>query len=99
MFHFRGSQKKEDWNAIVRQNTIKGDPIGSTSEVVERRKRQSLKRQIIAQSNEGLQMNTDQLLGNSGNVMHFHISYLTFINFIRFKNLIPSLERWLIRLV
>lgn len=61
--NFRSSQKKQDWNAIVRSSTIRGDPIGSTSEVVERRKRQSLKRQIIANANEGLSMNTTDLVG------------------------------------
>lgn len=59
----RQSQKKQDWNAIVRSSTIRGDPIGSTSEVTERRKRQSLRRQIIANANEGLEMNTSDLVG------------------------------------
>lgn len=47
----------------MRSNTVRGDPIGSTSEATVRRKRQSLRRQIIANANEGLEMNTADLVG------------------------------------
>ena len=40
------SKGKKDWNALVRRNTLKKDPIGSTSEAV-RQSRQSLRRHIL----------------------------------------------------
>lgn len=56
--------KKEDWNAIVRQNTMSRDPIGSTRNSVRRRdNRQSLRRQILEEANKGLMMDTDKVVG------------------------------------
>ncbi|XP_063706118.1 transient receptor potential protein [Culicoides brevitarsis] len=77
------SQKKQDWNAIVRSNTIRGDPIGSQSEAVTRRKRQSLKRQIIANANAGLEMDTNDLVDLNpklGEVQHgTRVAYVKFM--------------------
>ncbi|XP_054291053.1 transient receptor potential protein-like [Macrosteles quadrilineatus] len=41
------SKNKKDWNEIVRKNTGKRDPIGSTAEFHQRLSRQSLRRHII----------------------------------------------------
>lgn len=41
-----GSGAKRDWNAIVRQNTIPSNPIGSTDERKERHTRQSIRRLV-----------------------------------------------------
>ncbi|CAB3225278.1 unnamed protein product [Arctia plantaginis] len=45
----RGStdSKKRDWNALVRSNTIRKDPIGSTAEAETKRSRQSLRAHIL----------------------------------------------------
>lgn len=56
--------KKEDWNAIVRKNTIARDPIGSTRNSITRKdKRNSLRRQILEEANQGLKMDTDKIVG------------------------------------
>lgn len=58
--NFLGS-KKEDWNEKVRKSTIHRNPIGSTSEALQRqRSRQSLRRHIMEDA--GLTMNTESLL-------------------------------------
>ncbi|KAI8440838.1 hypothetical protein MSG28_009149 [Choristoneura fumiferana] len=45
----RGStdSKKRDWNALVRTNTGKRDPIGTTAEALTKRSRQSLRMHIL----------------------------------------------------
>ncbi|XP_052749802.1 transient receptor potential protein [Galleria mellonella] len=45
----RGSldSKKRDWNALVRSNTVRRDPIGTTAEALTRRSRQSLRMHIL----------------------------------------------------
>ncbi|XP_023246118.1 transient receptor potential protein isoform X2 [Copidosoma floridanum] len=50
-----GGSKKKDWNAVVRQNTIPGDPIGSTNEQVDRQHRRSLRRHLQHQGNSALE--------------------------------------------
>ncbi|CRK91249.1 CLUMA_CG004929, isoform A [Clunio marinus] len=55
--------KKEDWNTMVRKSTRRNNPIGSTSEALQRqRSRQSLRRQIMESQNSGITMNTESLL-------------------------------------
>ncbi|KAL7030847.1 hypothetical protein ACKWTF_006807 [Chironomus riparius] len=55
--------KQEDWNAIVRKNTVIRNPIGSKSEALSRQQsRQSLRRHIMNAQTEGLMMDTDNLL-------------------------------------
>ncbi|XP_062537580.1 transient receptor potential protein [Armigeres subalbatus] len=55
-------KKPEDWNALVRKNTTVRDPIGNSSEMIMRRSRMSLRKQIIEGSRQGLEMNTDNLV-------------------------------------
>ncbi|XP_055637159.1 transient receptor potential protein [Toxorhynchites rutilus septentrionalis] len=58
-----GKKKKpEDWNAIVRKNTMVRDPIGNSSEAVMRRNQQSLRKRIIEGSQQGLAMDTQKLI-------------------------------------
>ena len=48
---------------MVRKSTVHRNPIGSTSEALQRqRSRQSLRRQIMDASNDGMTMNTETLL-------------------------------------
>lgn len=47
----------------MRKNTVVRNPIGSTTEALNRRSRQSLRRQILDNSKEGLEMDTDNLIG------------------------------------
>lgn len=54
--------KKEDWNEVVRKSTVHRDPIGSTRASIVRRDRRSLKKHILEQANQGLQMDTDVLV-------------------------------------
>lgn len=61
--HTHRTSKKEDWNAIVRKNTIARDPIGSTRNSLTRRDRRSLRRRILEVADEGLQMNTQRIVG------------------------------------
>ncbi|XP_050543563.1 transient receptor potential protein isoform X2 [Daktulosphaira vitifoliae] len=46
--------KKKDWNAMVRQKSIARDPIGSTAEGIERRRRQSVRRYILDHQKDSL---------------------------------------------
>jgi len=46
---------KKDWNAVVRQNTVAMDPIGSSSEAMERQNRRSLRRHLRHQPNSDLE--------------------------------------------
>lgn len=56
--------KKKDWNELVRKNTVARDPIGSAQEAEEsRKKRQSLRKHIIANVREHAQMEDEKLLG------------------------------------
>ncbi|XP_058443058.1 transient receptor potential protein [Malaya genurostris] len=55
-------KKPEDWNALVRKNTMVGDPIGNSMEVQNRRSRQSLRKQILDSSQQGLEMNTENVV-------------------------------------
>lgn len=47
-----GSKKhKKDWNSLVRSNTLKRDPIGTSQEAhLRQNRKQSLRRHIIAHS-------------------------------------------------
>lgn len=55
--------RKEDWNTLVRKNTLARDPIGSTRNSITRRDRRSLRRQILEEANAGLRMDTDKIVG------------------------------------
>lgn len=54
--------KKKDWNAMVRTNTIRKNPIGSTAEAANRRNRQSLRAHII-ENVEAKTIDPEKLLG------------------------------------
>lgn len=62
-FYWVFSGKKEDWNALVRQNTVVRDPIGSTRNSLTRRDRRSLRRRILEEVDSGLKMNTQNIVG------------------------------------
>lgn len=55
--------KKEDWNALVRKNTMPRDPIGSAQASSDRRDRRSLRRRLLEDANKGIGQNTDQIVG------------------------------------
>uniref|UniRef100_A0A182LT00 Transient receptor ion channel domain-containing protein n=1 Tax=Anopheles culicifacies TaxID=139723 RepID=A0A182LT00_9DIPT len=55
-------KKPEDWNALVRRSTVARDPIGNSTEAIMRRSRQSLRKQILDNSEKGLEMDTDHLV-------------------------------------
>lgn len=57
------SKGKKDWNAMVRKNTVRRDPIGSTTEAMNRQSRQSLRRHILEHQGSALSsMDPDKLL-------------------------------------
>lgn len=65
-FHLRYvyfNSRKEDWNALVRKNTLAKDPIGSTRNSLTRRDRRSLRRHILEEVDNGLKMNTQKIVG------------------------------------
>lgn len=55
--------RKEDWNTLVRKNTVARDPIGSTRNSISRRDRRSLRRSILEEAERGLTMDTDKIVG------------------------------------
>lgn len=56
--------KKKDWNALVRQNTVVKDPIGSGQEAeMAKIKRQSLRKHILSSINEPVNIDHDKLIG------------------------------------
>lgn len=58
------NKKKKDWNALVRKNTSKGDPIGSASEAEAARvKRQSLRKHILENIDVPISIDHDKLIG------------------------------------
>ncbi|XP_055381009.1 transient receptor potential protein [Condylostylus longicornis] len=58
----KNEKASKDWNAIVRQNTISSNPIGSTKSSMIRRSQRSLRRKILTEANAGLAMDTDTLV-------------------------------------
>lgn len=58
-------RRKEDWNTLVRKNTIARDPIGSTRNSITRRDRRSLRRCILEEADHGLKMDTDKIVGTT----------------------------------
>lgn len=62
----RHTTKKKKWNTMVRKNSKINDPIGSTKEAeMNQRKRQSLRKHILANISEPSQLDDDKLLGNT----------------------------------
>lgn len=75
---------KKDWNAVVRQNTITMDPIGSTNEAVQRQTRRSLRRHLRHQPNSDLaSMDPKRLVDYNPNLSDFtpatRIAYAKFM--------------------
>ncbi|CAH1393552.1 unnamed protein product [Nezara viridula] len=64
------SQKsKKDWNALVRKGTLKRDPIGSASEAIARKSRQSARKYIIENQSSSLTtIDTEKLLEYNPNL-------------------------------
>ena len=50
-----GGSKKKDWNAVVRQNTVARDPIGSSGEATDKQHRRSLRRHLQHQGQSVLE--------------------------------------------
>lgn len=56
--------KKKDWNALVRQNSVKSDPIGSAQGIENTiAKRQSLRKHILTNVKELHNLDDTKLLG------------------------------------
>ncbi|XP_053682649.1 transient receptor potential protein [Sabethes cyaneus] len=81
----RSSAKKkpEDWNALVRKNTVVGDPIGNSTELTMRRSRQSLRKQIVEES-QGLDMNTENLVAYNPKLSE--VTPVTRVAYVKFMN-------------
>lgn len=79
---------KKDWNAVVRQNTIAKNPIGSTNEAVERQTRRSLRRELRHQPNSDLaSMDPKRLLEYNPNLSDFTpVTRIAYAKFILSKN-------------
>lgn len=79
---------KKDWNAMVRQNTITKDPIGSTNEAVGRQTRRSLRRQLRHQPNSDLvSLDPKRLLDYNPNLSDFTpITRIAYAKFMLSKN-------------
>ncbi|PBC26701.1 Transient receptor potential protein [Apis cerana cerana] len=74
--------KKKDWNAVVRQNTIAKDPIGSSNEAFERQTRRSIRR-IGHQPNSDLtSLDPNRLVDYNPNLME--VSPTTRIAYAKF---------------
>ena len=78
-----GGSKKKDWNAVVRQNTVSRDPIGSRSEAMVRQTRRSLKRHIHNHPESDLaSLDPDRLLDYNPNLVG--VSPLTRVAYAKF---------------
>lgn len=74
--------KKKDWNAVVRQNTIAKDPIGSSNEAIEKQTRRSIRR-LGHQSNSDLtSLDPNRLVDYNPNLME--VSPTTRIAYAKF---------------
>lgn len=82
-----GSTKK-DWNAVVRQNTIANDPIGSTTEAVQRQTRRSLRRHLQHQPDSDLaSMDPKRILDYNPNLSDFTpVTRIAYAKFMMSKN-------------
>ncbi|KAH8241249.1 hypothetical protein KR032_004973 [Drosophila birchii] len=76
----------KDWNAIARKNTYAADPIGSKRSSMQRHSQRSLRRKIIEQANEGLQMNQTQLIEFNPNLGEVtRATRVAYVKFMRKK--------------
>lgn len=75
---------KKDWNAMVRQNTVAMDPIGSSNEATQRQSRRSLRRHLQHQQDSVLaSMDPNRLVEYNPNLSQVtpttRIAYAKFI--------------------
>ncbi|KAH8406755.1 hypothetical protein KR222_009210, partial [Zaprionus bogoriensis] len=76
----------KDWNAIARKNTFTADPIGSKRSSMQRHSQRSLRRKIIEQANEGLQMDQSQLIEFNPNLGEVtRATRVAYVKFMRKK--------------
>ncbi|XP_017849175.1 transient receptor potential protein [Drosophila busckii] len=76
----------KDWNAIARKNTFHSDPIGSKRSSMQRHSQRSLRRKIIEQANEGLQMDQTQLIEFNPNLGEVtRATRVAYVKFMRKK--------------
>ena len=62
-------KSKKDWNALVRHETMKRDPIGTASEAIARKSRQSARKYIIENQGTSItSIDTDKLLDYNPNL-------------------------------
>lgn len=77
-FYF--NSKTQDWNELVRKNTLVKDPIGSTRNSLTRRDRRSLRRRILEEVDHGLKMDTDRIVGVYGTIVRIKFRIVCFLN-------------------
>lgn len=81
--HRSSNAEKKDWNAIVRQNTIPRNPIGSTNEAIQRQTRRSLRRKEQQSISDLESMDPNRLLDYNPNLSEFtattRIAYAKFM--------------------
>ncbi|XP_064555256.1 transient receptor potential protein [Drosophila montana] len=76
----------KDWNAIARKNTFTANPIGSKRSSMQRHSQRSLRRKIIEQANEGLQMDQSQLIEFNPNLGEVtRATRVAYVKFMRKK--------------
>ncbi|XP_030564163.1 transient receptor potential protein [Drosophila novamexicana] len=76
----------KDWNAIARKNTFTANPIGSKRSSMQRHSQRSLRRKIIEQANEGLQMDQTQLIEFNPNLGEVtRATRVAYVKFMRKK--------------
>lgn len=74
--------KKKDWNAMVRQNTIAKDPIGSSNEAIEKQTRRSIRRLGHQPNSDLTSLDPNRLVDYNPNLME--VSPTTRIAYAKF---------------
>lgn len=74
--------KKKDWNAVVRQNTIAKDPIGSSNEAFEKQTRRSIRRLGHQPNSDLTSLDPNRLVDYNPNLME--VSPTTRIAYAKF---------------
>lgn len=88
--------KKKDWNELVRKNTQPSNPIGSAQEAEEsRNKRQSLRRYIVANVNQPVQIEDEKLIGKYINkTTKIILFYFNFKIYNASYNIVSKFKYW-----
>ncbi|XP_031369378.1 transient receptor potential protein isoform X2 [Apis dorsata] len=76
------ANKKKDWNAMVRQNTIAKDPIGSSNEALEKQTRRSIRRLGHQPNSDLTSLDPNRLVDYNPNLME--VSPTTRIAYAKF---------------